>query len=195
MSYWTLPKGLSYECELGRAIYLNALDDRLGFRYDQIGIEDEDIWIEIFEHMGKEALKFIRDGEPRANPFPRQAIRRRPNHNPENSEGCAVDEIISELRQAADLSPDLMVRIMAAVGLTEADTIWQRILVLLDVGVSLDAAVALAARLGFQELEIQVRGHRSCAWITGQDQHFPTAATPALALVIAILTAWGERQG
>jgi hypothetical protein len=54
MSYYDLPKG-NPDVELGRAIYMGALDDRRGFRYDQIGIEDPDIWSEIFEQMGKVA--------------------------------------------------------------------------------------------------------------------------------------------
>lgn len=51
--------------KIGKAIYLNALDDRRGFRYDQLGIDDDDLWTEIFEAMGREALeaveKFKRD--------------------------------------------------------------------------------------------------------------------------------------
>lgn len=54
MSYYDLPKG-NKDRELGRRIYMNALSDRRGFRYDQLGIEDVDIWAEIFEAIGKEA--------------------------------------------------------------------------------------------------------------------------------------------
>jgi hypothetical protein len=35
------------------------LDDRRGFRYDQLGLDDDDIWLEIFEQMGKEALAAV----------------------------------------------------------------------------------------------------------------------------------------
>ena len=43
--------------QLGQRIYLEALDDRRGFRPDQIGIPyDDDVWAEIFEAIGKAAL-------------------------------------------------------------------------------------------------------------------------------------------
>ena len=51
MSYYDVPEGNS-DRELGRAIYLEAISDRRGFRYDQIGIDDPEIWTEIFEHIG-----------------------------------------------------------------------------------------------------------------------------------------------
>ncbi len=54
MSYHDLPKG-NVDRELGRKIYMGALDDRRGFRDDQLGIEDPEIWAEIFEEMGKVA--------------------------------------------------------------------------------------------------------------------------------------------
>lgn len=54
MSYYEVPKG-DADRELGRRIYMNALSDRRGFRDDQLGIEDIDIWAEIFEAIGKEA--------------------------------------------------------------------------------------------------------------------------------------------
>lgn len=41
--------------QLGRKIYMEALHGRRGFREDQLGIFDADIWLEIFEHMGKVA--------------------------------------------------------------------------------------------------------------------------------------------
>lgn len=49
----------SREGKIGKAIYLESLDDRRGFRYDQLGIDDDDIWTEIFEHMGREAIKAV----------------------------------------------------------------------------------------------------------------------------------------
>ena len=58
MSYYDLPKG-SPDCELGRVIYMEALSDRRGFRDDQLGIEDEEIWREIFEHIGQVARKAL----------------------------------------------------------------------------------------------------------------------------------------
>ena len=54
MSYHDLPKG-NADREIGREIYMKVLDDRRGFRDDQLGIEDVDIWAEIFEEMGKAA--------------------------------------------------------------------------------------------------------------------------------------------
>lgn len=42
--------------KIGKAIYLKSLDDRRGFRYDQLGIEDDEIWEEIFEAMGTVAI-------------------------------------------------------------------------------------------------------------------------------------------
>ena len=47
------------EGRIGQKIYLNALDSRRGFRYDQLGIDDDEIWKEIFETMGKAALEAI----------------------------------------------------------------------------------------------------------------------------------------
>ena len=54
MSYYEVPEG-NADLELGRKIYMDALSDRRGFRYDQLGIEDADIWAEIFEEIGKVA--------------------------------------------------------------------------------------------------------------------------------------------
>lgn len=54
MSYYDVPEG-NADRELGRKIYMDVLEDRRGFRYDQLGIEDPDIWAEIFEEMGKAA--------------------------------------------------------------------------------------------------------------------------------------------
>ena len=45
---------------IGRAIYLEALGDRRGFRYDQIGIHDDALWEEIFEAMGNVALRVVK---------------------------------------------------------------------------------------------------------------------------------------
>ena len=60
MSYYDLPKG-SPDCELGRTIYMDALHGRRGFRYDQLGIEDEEIWREIFEAIGSVARRALTD--------------------------------------------------------------------------------------------------------------------------------------
>lgn len=54
MSYYDLPKG-SPDMELGRRIYMEALEGRRGFRYDQLGIEDAEIWAEVFEAIGSVA--------------------------------------------------------------------------------------------------------------------------------------------
>lgn len=66
MSYHELPEG-NPDRELGRKIYMDALEDRRGFRYDQLGIEDVDIWAEIFEAIGKVA----REATPR---FPQENV-------------------------------------------------------------------------------------------------------------------------
>ena len=58
MSYHEVPKG-NADRELGRKIYMRALEDRRGFRYDQLGIDDADIWAEIFESIGEVARKAI----------------------------------------------------------------------------------------------------------------------------------------
>lgn len=63
MSYHDLAKG-NADHELGRKIYMDVLDDRRGFRDDQLGIEDAEIWAEIFEEMGKAARRAI-DAEER----------------------------------------------------------------------------------------------------------------------------------
>lgn len=46
--------------KIGKEIYLTALDDRRGFRDDQLGIEDNEIWTEIFESIGAAALKAVK---------------------------------------------------------------------------------------------------------------------------------------
>lgn len=58
MSYHDLPEG-SADVELGRRIYMEALSGRRGFRYDQLGIEDTDIWAEIFEKLGQIARREV----------------------------------------------------------------------------------------------------------------------------------------
>lgn len=58
MSYYEVPKG-NADLELGRKIYMDALSDRRGFCDDQLGIEDSDIWAEIFEAIGKAARSAI----------------------------------------------------------------------------------------------------------------------------------------
>lgn len=49
---------------IGKTIYLKALDDRRGFRYDQLGIHDDEIWNDIFEAIGLAALKAVRIHKP-----------------------------------------------------------------------------------------------------------------------------------
>ncbi|WP_300379548.1 hypothetical protein [Henriciella sp.] len=51
-----LPSEMSEARRLGGAIYMEALSGRRGFRDDQMGIDDVDIWAEIFEHIGRVAL-------------------------------------------------------------------------------------------------------------------------------------------
>lgn len=46
--------------KIGKAIYMKALDDRRGFRYDQLGIDDDEIWNDIFEAMGLAALSAVK---------------------------------------------------------------------------------------------------------------------------------------
>ncbi len=58
---------------------------------------------------------------------------------------------------------------------------------------SLDAAVALAERLGFFDWRVEKWAGKSYARAVPDESE--TATTPAIALLIAILTAWGERQG
>lgn len=47
------------EGRIGKAIYLDALDDRRGFRYDQLGIDDDEVWTEIFEAIGTRAITAV----------------------------------------------------------------------------------------------------------------------------------------
>ena len=45
------------EARIGQLIYHRALSDRRGFRDDQIGIPTTDeVWTEIFEAIGREAI-------------------------------------------------------------------------------------------------------------------------------------------
>lgn len=59
MSYHDFTPG-SVEGKIGKAIYLKALHGRRGFRYDQLGIDDDDMWTEIFEDIGREAIKAVK---------------------------------------------------------------------------------------------------------------------------------------
>lgn len=76
----------SREGKIGKAIYLNALDDRRGFRYDQLGIGDDDIWTEIFEHIPRRSPS--RPG--RRRPHERQCDRRRHgrDHDLDHRDDC-----------------------------------------------------------------------------------------------------------
>ena len=47
---------------LGKEIYTNSLENRRGFRDDQLGIEQTSLWTEIFKEIGKAARKAIADG-------------------------------------------------------------------------------------------------------------------------------------
>ena len=60
MSPYDVPEG-NADRELGRKIYMEALSHRLGFRYDQLGIDDSPMWARIFEEMGKVAHAATRD--------------------------------------------------------------------------------------------------------------------------------------
>ena len=47
------------EGKIGKAIYLTALDHRRGFRYDQLGIDDDATWLEIFNAIGVAAINAV----------------------------------------------------------------------------------------------------------------------------------------
>lgn len=49
----------SRDGKIGKEIYLKALSGRRGFRDDQLGIEDDEIWNEIFEAIGKSAISAV----------------------------------------------------------------------------------------------------------------------------------------
>jgi hypothetical protein len=56
------PVGINtFNRDLGRHIYKAALGHRRGFRNDQIGIDDPEMWAEIFEEMGAVAREFLED--------------------------------------------------------------------------------------------------------------------------------------
>ena len=44
---------------IGRTIYDEALSDRQGFRADQIGIEDDEVWAEIYEAIALVAVRAV----------------------------------------------------------------------------------------------------------------------------------------
>jgi hypothetical protein len=52
--------------KIGQRIYMAALDGRRGFRYDQLGIHDDEIWTDIFEEMGDAAIKAVEAEKPRS---------------------------------------------------------------------------------------------------------------------------------
>lgn len=47
------------EGKIGKDIYMEALSGRRGFRDDQLGIEENVIWKEIFEAMGAAAIRAL----------------------------------------------------------------------------------------------------------------------------------------
>ena len=51
------------EQRIGKDIYYEALFDRRGFRDDQLGIEDPEIWLEIFQEIGEQALLAVKAEE------------------------------------------------------------------------------------------------------------------------------------
>lgn len=55
MSYYDkrITESADKNVRLGRKIYMAALAHRRGFRYDQLGIEDTEIWEEILGEMGQ----------------------------------------------------------------------------------------------------------------------------------------------
>ena len=58
MSYYHIhPK--TKEGQIGKRIYMEALNGRRGFRDDQLGIEDPEIWNEIFADMGQAAIAAV----------------------------------------------------------------------------------------------------------------------------------------
>jgi hypothetical protein len=60
MSYYDAdPK--TREGKIGKRIYMEALRGRRGFRDDQLGIEDPEIWDEIFEQIGRVAIAAVSD--------------------------------------------------------------------------------------------------------------------------------------
>jgi len=58
VSYYDVPTGNANR-EVGRAIYMRSLENKRGFRYDQLGIEDSYIWAEIFEDIGRVATELF----------------------------------------------------------------------------------------------------------------------------------------
>lgn len=58
MSYYDVPKG-NADLELGRTIYMQALSGRRGFHDVQLGIEDPEIWEDIFECVGRAARNAV----------------------------------------------------------------------------------------------------------------------------------------
>lgn len=62
MSYYDVEPDTP-EMKIGKKIYMTALSDRRGFRDDQLGIEDVEIWEEIFEAIGTVAIAAVNEKE------------------------------------------------------------------------------------------------------------------------------------
>lgn len=62
MSYYDV-EPRTPEMKIGQKIYMDALSDRRGFRDDQLGIEDVEIWEEIFEAIGTAAVAAVKEKE------------------------------------------------------------------------------------------------------------------------------------
>jgi hypothetical protein len=61
MSEYYSDQPSSAAARVGQRIYHEALSARRGFRPDQIGIpEEDDVWIEIFENIGRVASQGAR---------------------------------------------------------------------------------------------------------------------------------------
>lgn len=60
MSYYDVEPDTP-EMTVGQKIYMDALADRRGFREDQLGIFDTEIWEEIFTAIGATAIAAVKE--------------------------------------------------------------------------------------------------------------------------------------
>ena len=62
MSYYDIEPDTP-EMKIGKKIYMDALAGRRGFREDQLGIFDTEIWEEIFADIGATAIAAVKEQE------------------------------------------------------------------------------------------------------------------------------------
>jgi len=83
---------------VGRKIYEAALADRRGFRDDQLGIEDPDIWAGIFRSIGHHAMLQVLETRPDRTPM----------HHRLSQQAMAAEAVAGVIQHAQDIGCEVV---------------------------------------------------------------------------------------